>query len=379
MGRSSDMQEERLAWLHLARAVGVGPVRHRRLVEQFGSARQALVALREATKRRETLIHGKIVIPARREIEEEWFRVHDMGGSILTLLDDAYPPQLALINQAPLVLTVLGRKELLQRQMVGVVGSRHPSLNSSMFIEKLARALAEHGFVVVSGMAHGIDSAAHKGALSGGTVAVLACGVDVVYPPENERLYRQLSDVGALLSEEALGAPPHAKLFPKRNRIIAGLSLGLVVMDAKARSGSLITADYALSYHREIFAVPGSPQDPRSYGANFLIQQGAVLVSTVDDILRHITARQERMEQSKDVRFLHQECDHPVATPLPSGKALVDMRRSILSLLDAVPLAMDIVIEKSACPPSHVAYILLELDLEGRLEYHQGNKVSLVM
>jgi DNA processing protein len=256
------------------------------MIRRFGSARAALAALPRLARKSAS---GRIVAaPGEAEIAAETAALSRIGARLLCWGEPAYPAALAAIEDAPPVLTLLGRAELLSRPMVAVVGARNASANGCRLARELARGLGEAGLVIVSGLARGIDAAAHLGALDSGSIAAVAGGVDIVYPEENRDLHRALAEKGALLSELPLGSEPQARHFPRRNRIISGLALGVVVVEAAARSGSLITARFALEQGREVFAVPGSPLDPRCRGTNDLLRNGAVLTETVEDVLTQL-------------------------------------------------------------------------------------------
>ncbi|MFT5180952.1 MAG: DNA processing protein [Alphaproteobacteria bacterium] len=279
--------DERRDRLRLFRSENVGPVTYRQLLGHYGSAGAALDALPALTQR-----SGRRAIKifpadaAQGEIEA----LDRLGARLLTVGEAAYPAALAAIDDAPPVLTVRGDAKLLQRPCVAIVGARNASTNGRNLAQRLAADLCDSAedtaYTIVSGLARGIDGAAHRGALDAGgsTVAVMSGGVDVIYPPEHEALYADICAAGALVSELPPGLRPQAAHFPRRNRIISGLSLGVVVVEAATRSGSLITARMALEQGREVFAVPGSPLDPRSRGANRLIRDGAILTETVADI-----------------------------------------------------------------------------------------------
>jgi len=374
--------EDQLAWLHLARCRGIGPKTHRRLIESYGGAKAALAALPTILKRGDSVVRRKVTIPERRVIEDEWGRLQAMGGRMLTLVDEDYPPSLAVVADAPLVLSVLGHTHVLKKDMIGLVGARRASASGVLFVRELAEELTAAGFVIVSGMAHGIDSAAHEGALQGGTVAVLAGGVDQIYPHEKEKLYHDIVKQGAVVSEEKLETQPRGALFPKRNRIIAGLCLGLVVIEAEKRSGSLITVSQALDYGRDIFAVPGSPQDPRSWGANDLIKQGAFLVTESKDVIDHVGAYKETLEEKKKEAkpVAGRVAGGAVKSPQPpSEQHLATIHSRIVSLLGPTPLDTNELLRQTDFSWQHISYVLLQLELEGRLTYHAGNRVSLVM
>ncbi|OIQ91442.1 hypothetical protein GALL_266470 [mine drainage metagenome] len=361
-------EAERLDWLRLYRSENVGPVTFFRLLEQFGSAGRALQALPDLARRG----GGKTLrLPPRAETERELAALHKLGARLLCAAEPDFPAALRAAETAPL-LTVRGHAHLLRRPMVAVVGGRNASVAGQRLAEGLARDLGQGGLLVVSGMARGIDSAAHRGALATGTVAVLAGGVDVIYPPENRPLYERMVAEGAVLSEMPPGTQPQAAHFPRRNRLISGLAAGLVVVEASLKSGSLITARLALEQGREIFAVPGSPLDPRSLGGNSLIKQGAALVENAADILTPLAdlLRQPLREPAG-------QGARPVPPP-PDGAVLDQARRRLLAALSPTPVAHDDLLRDEGLAPGVLSLLLLELDLAGRLERHPGNRLSLL-
>jgi DNA processing protein len=361
---------ERLDWLRLIRSENVGPITFRRLIERYGTARAALDALPELARR-----GGKRAVrlcPAG-EAERELDAAARVGAGLVALGEVAYPPLLAHVEDAPPLLFVRGEVRLLGRPMIAIVGARNASLNGRRFAERLATDLGQAGQVVVSGLARGIDAAAHQGALAGGTVAVLAGGVDVVYPPENEGLYARIVAEGAVVSELPPGTEPQARHFPVRNRLISGMARGVVVVEAALRSGSLITARAALDQGREVFAVPGSPLDPRARGANDLIRQGAVLTEGAGDVLRVLAdPSQRRLSEGDD--GLPAAAD----TPAPDEPNLARAREDIVAGLGPSPVTVDEIVRRCQFSPAAVAAVLLELELAGRLERHPGNQVSLL-
>ncbi len=282
---------ERRDWLRLWRTENVGPITFRQLMKRFGSAGAALNALPEMAQR-----GGKrgFKSPPANVIEDEIARIEKMGGKIIAWCEAEYPEALVAIEDAPALITALGQPKFLHKRAIGIVGARNASLNGRKLAESLARDLGAAGIVIVSGMARGIDTSAHQMSVKTGSVAVLAGGADIVYPEENRALYERLLDEGCVISDQPLGCEPYAKLFPRRNRMISGLSLGVIVVEAALQSGSLITARMALEQGREVFAVPGSPLDPRCMGTNDLIRQGAILVEKADDVLTHIHALPQR-------------------------------------------------------------------------------------
>jgi DNA processing protein len=278
-----------------------------------------------------------------------------------------YPPLLAEIDSAPPALIVRGDLSLIERPAIAIVGARNASAAACRFARDLARGLAEEGVLVVSGLARGIDSAAHQGALGGGTAGVIASGIDITYPPENKELQEQVATQGLLIAEQPPGREPLARHFPYRNRIIAGMALGTVVVEAAPKSGSLITARLAGEAGREVMAVPGSPLDPRAQGCNALIRDGATLIQSVADVLETIRPIASMMGSPK-VAFR--------AEPV-SADASDDDRGVVLNLLSHAPVQVDEIIRQSGLMPATVQTVLLELELGGRLERHAGGRVSL--
>jgi len=275
--------KDRLDWLRLARSDNVGPITFYKLLERFGSAGAALDALPDLAR------HGggrkKLKVGSKADAEREIEALGQIGAGLIARGEPAYPPLLAHIEDAPPLISVLGHSHLLTKKAIAVVGARNASVNGLRFAETIARDLGEGGLMVVSGLARGIDAAAHKGALATGTLAVQGGGVDVVYPKENAALYESIKAEGAIVSEIAPGTQPQARHFPRRNRLISGIARGVVVVEASPRSGSLITARMALEQNREVFAVPGAAGDLRARGTNGLIRDGAVLTETAEDVL----------------------------------------------------------------------------------------------
>jgi DNA processing protein len=338
---------ERRARLRLARSARIGAVTFHETLQHFGSARRACAEL--AT-----------VSDAQIAREEESLR--KLGGSFLAAGDARYPAALAALPDAPPVLSTIGDIGLLARPTLALVGARDASLAGRRFAAELAVCLGQAGFVIASGLARGIDAAAHEAALPTGTVAVLAGGLDQIYPPENERLYRAIAERGLLLSEAPLGAPPIARAFPRRNRIVSGLSAGVVVIEAAARSGSLITAQRAAEQGRDVFVVPGSPMDPRYAGSNSLIRDGAILVRDANDILSVVSVPQSPCQPVEKQRQISGDTD----------------TAKVLEAMGPVPTPVDELVRRCQVSAATVAEVLLGLELEGRLERHRGNCVSLI-
>jgi DNA processing protein len=369
--------------LRLARSEGVGPVSYRRLLRRYGSAAAALAALPELAR-----AGGRgtaPAIPERDEVERECAKLRKLGGQILFLDTPEYPALLALLDDAPLALAMLGQADALQGRAVALVGGRNASINGQRIAEDLAEGLARAGTVVVSGLARGIDAAAHIGALRAGrTVAVVAGGLDVPYPPEHAELQGRVAGAGAVLAELPLGTAPQARHFPRRNRIIAGLVLGVVVVEAAARSGSLITARLAQEVGREIFAVPGSPLDPRCRGSNDLIRQGAFLTESVADVLENLPDHPAREGLSRSPLFARGPApslsepppawEVPPEGPIELGHA----RRQVAALIGPSPTAVDDLVRRCQFSAAAVMTVLLELELAGRIETLPGNRVALI-
>jgi DNA processing protein len=338
---------ERRARLRLARTARIGPVTFHEALAHFGSARAACAQL-------DTI--GDATIAREQDA------LAKAGGRFLVFGDPAYPAALAALPDAPAVLSAIGDLGLLGRPTLAVVGAREASMAACRLAGDLAGALGAAGFVVASGLARGIDAAAHQAALPTGTAAVLAGGIDQVYPPQNAGLQAAIATEGLLLSEAPWGAPPVARAFPRRNRIVSGLSRGVVVIEAAARSGSLITAHRAAEQGREVFVVPGSPVDPRYAGSNSLIRDGAILTRDINDILGVIEAPRSSPQVPVKPR---EKPAHPEAP-------------KVLSALGSVPTLVDELVRRCQVSAAAVAEVLLTLELEGRLERHRGNRVSLI-
>ena len=290
-----------------------------------------------------------------------------LGVSLIAPGEDGYPLRLATLEDAPPLLAVRGVREVLMRPMIAIVGSRNASGAGLKFASVLARDLSNAGFVIASGLARGIDQAAHRASIKGGTVAMLAGGRDNIYPPEHEDLLYAILGPGGAISEMPLGHVPRARDFPRRNRLISGASLGVVVVEAALRSGSLITARLAAEQGREVFAVPGSPLDPRASGTNDLIKQGAILITEAADVIQAVEPIMGRPLQ------LREEDDDPLV-PEPAA----DDRERIIALLGPTPILLDDLIRLADASPAVVRTVLLELELAGRLERHGGGLVSLI-
>jgi DNA processing protein len=366
---------QRIDWLRLIRSDNVGPRTFRSLINHFGSARSALERLPELARRGGAARSQRIC--SEEDARNEIAASNLLGVALLAPGEAGYPPRLAALDDAPPLLGVRGAppllgvrgaQEVLMRPMIAIVGSRNASGAGLKFAGTIARDLGEAGFIVVSGLARGIDQAAHRASLTSGTVAVLAGGHDRIYPPEHEELLAQLLDAGgAAVSEMPVGHVPRARDFPRRNRLISGTALGVVVVEAAHRSGSLITARIAAEQGREVFAVPGSPLDPRAAGTNDLIKQGATLTTEASDVINAVEPIMGRPLASR-------EPDHEPLTPEPDQGD----RARIINLLGPTPVLLDDLIRMAGTSPATARTVLLELELAGRLERHGGGLVSLI-
>jgi DNA processing protein len=359
---------ERRAWLRLARTQNVGPVTFAQLIARFGSATASIAELPRLSRRG----GGEpLRPPSDAEAQEEVEKLHKIGGRLIASAEPEFPPGLAALDPPPPIISVLGHVALLSREMVGIVGARNASALGRKLAGRLATDLGEAGFAIASGLARGIDTAAHEGSLARGTCAVVAGGIDIIYPPENTALYESIKAQGAIISEMPLGQSPQARHFPRRNRLISGLSRGVVVVEASEGSGSLITANYALEQNREIFAVPGSPLDPRAKGTNRLIREGATLTESADDVvavLRPMLGGNFREPESNSG-----------STPREGAalEAEADRIRAVVEeALGPAPVDVDELIRLCKAPAAAVLTVLLELELAGRSTRHSGNRVS---
>jgi DNA processing protein len=367
--------------LRLIRTEGVGPLTYRRLLARFGSIDQAMAALPDLARAGGRTQPFRLA--SRADAEREMAKLHKLGGKFCFLGDPEYPAFLADTVDAPPVLAVLGELQLLAARSVGVVGARNASVNGMRMAEQLAEDLAKT-LVVVSGLARGIDASAHRGAMrSGRTIAAVAGGIDVPYPPEHDKLHAQIAENGAIVAEAPFGTAPLARHFPKRNRIIAGLSLGLVVIEAALRSGSLLSAHLANEAGRELFAVPGSPLDPRCRGSNDLIRQGDNLTESAADVLANLPDHPAREGLARDPMFLHAksgfaEPSTPFSEPEADAAELAKARRLVPSLIGMAPVAVDWIARHCQLSTAAIQAVLLELELAGRVETLPGNRVALL-
>ena len=368
--------KECFAYLKLALSENVGPVTFKQIMHHFKSAEQAVenfVDFRPKTSRRQIKLAPDSVVYEQLESAQK------QGVDILFLKNDNYPKLLKFVDDAPPVLFVKGNKSLLTQKSISVVGSRNASLNGISLTRKISFDLAEQETVVISGLAKGIDRAAHEGALAsettvGGTIAVLGTGVDVLYPRENKDIYDEIKEKGLLISEMPLGSKPTPSAFPRRNRIISGLSYGTLVVEASLMSGSLITAREALSQGREIFAIPGSPLESRAAGPNQLIKDGAHLVSSAENILNIIDF--ETSFRFFDSYSYNEQFD---ALNLKIAETEINnARNTLLEKLSPQATHIDVLIRETGLAPYVVNTILMELEIAGKIERFAGQYVSLI-
>jgi DNA processing protein len=364
----------RLACLRLIRTESVGPVTFRMLINQYGGAEAAI----EALPRRAELAGRKrtLQIFPRDAAEAELAAADRIGARPLFTIEPGYPPLLAHIEKAPPLLYVIGNTDLFQRPTVAIVGSRQASAAGHRMAHNLASDLGRAGYVVVSGLARGIDSAAHLASLATGTVAVLAGGVDNIYPPENAQLYADIAAHGCLLSEMAPGFQPRGQDFPRRNRLISGVSRGVVVVEAARRSGTLITARDALDQGREVFAVPGHPLDPRAEGTNYLLKDGATITLSAEDI---IAALNPLVGEAQPRAATWSAFEEPVVAAVSSHPPQLgdEDRLVVQQALGPAPVATDDLVRATGLSIRAVQIALMELSLADRIEHHGGQLVSL--
>jgi DNA processing protein len=363
--------DQRLAWLRLIRSENVGPITFRDLVNQYGGATAALEALPEIARRSG---RGRSYRACgRAEAEAELASARQSGAELVAMGEPGYPTLLAALEAPPPVLYVKGRKELAERPAIAIVGARDASAAGRKLTRMLAADLGREGVAIVSGLARGIDAAAHEEALATGTIGVVAGGIDVVYPPEHAALQAAIARDGLLIAESAPGLEPRGRDFPRRNRIISGIAYGVLVVEAAKRSGSRITANFALEQNREVFAVPGNPLDPRAEGTNGLLKSGATLVTEAADILRVLAPLVGRPPPQPALPLTEIE---PMAGI--NGPPGADERTRLIAALGPAPVEVDTLARETGVPIYRVRALLIELDIAGRIERHAGDRVSLL-
>lgn len=363
---------ERLDWLQLIRTPTIGPITFHRLIAKYGSAANALDALPDLARK----AGRKIALKAadRREAEQELIEADRQGARAIAYCEEDYPAPLAAIPDPPPVIYLRGHASLFEKPAIAIIGARNASGVGRKIARSLAADLGAADIVIASGLARGIDGAAHEASLKTGTIAVVAGGVDVIYPPEHDDLTAHIAREGAVISECAMGRKPTARDFPKRNRLISGLSRGVIVVEAAAKSGTLITARFALEQGREVFAVPGSPLDPRCQGANRLIRDGATLVENAEDVLEVLAAQRTGVSESDRDLFNWTGTPGDVE---PDAVMTASVRRQVRELLSFTPLHRDDILRELETAPGLVAEALLELVLTGEATEHEGGRFSL--
>jgi DNA processing protein len=361
-------EDQRIDWLRLIRAENVGPRTFRILVNQFGGAGPAVRLLPELARRGGRSI---LKIPGREEAEAELKEAARMGIRYVALGEADYPKLLREIDDPPPLLAIRGNSEVFSRPAIAMVGARNASVAGQRYAAQLAREFGEAGFAVISGLARGIDSAAHRASLGSGTVAVLAGGHAKPYPAENEKLLAAILEQGAAISEMPHRWEPRARDFPRRNRLISGLAAGVVVVEAAERSGSLITARLAGEQGREVFAVPGSPADPRAGGTNRLIKQGATLVLSAADVIENL---KPMLGLSQPIVVREPE----IVIPEQTSQSADELRERVANLLGSTPVTLDDLVRESRARAAEVHVAVLELELAGRIERHGGGMIPLI-
>ena len=373
---SNPSENERLDALRLFRTDNIGPITFYQLVERFGSAGEALKALPELSSR-----GGRkkpLTAPPERDIMREYKALQKLGGRIITYADKDYPLGLTATDDAPPILSVIGNSSLLNKSSLAIVGARNASLNGKKFANKIAAELGTRGQVIVSGLARGIDTAAHMGAINSGTIAVVASGIDVVYPEENQKLYEEIAEKGLIVAESPLGAKPFAAAFPRRNRIVSGISKGVIVVEATRKSGSLITARLAGEQGRDVYAVPGSPFDPRSSGPNHLIREGATLIRNADDVLEILMDFSGNVLREPPSNIVNFSANQEFIDNKSDEENPEIRQEQILSHLSFTPISVDELIRACHLNISALQTTLLELELAGRIKRISGNRISLL-
>lgn len=396
---------QRLDWLQLTRSENIGPRTFHSLVNRFGSAGGALAALPKFADQK---IGGRSFrIASRSDCERELAALDKLGGRFVAVEEADYPSALRAIDAPPPLIAIRGDARVLARPMVAIVGSRNASAAGISFADKLVRGLAEAGFVIASGLARGIDQSAHRASLQSGTVAVLAGGLDRIYPAEHVPLANEICTRGVILSEMPIGWEPRGRDFPRRNRVVSGLALGTVVIEAARRSGSLITARFANEQGREVFAVPGSPLDPRAEGANDLLRQGATLCTSSEDVIEALAPLvaagiirrgglfeepqaagvgdrlwddvdiEDRSVSGRETGSAASSAPVPLRRDMPSGGE-TNLVERVQELLGPSPVTIDDLVRATGHPAAEIQAAIMELDILGQIGRHGGNRVSLL-
>ena len=365
--------QEKINWIRLARSENVGKSTFFRLLKIFGSVSRALDRISDCAVKGG--LHRQIKVFSLEEAEKELINSRKMGAEIVTFYEENYPRLLREIPDPSPILTIKGQTEIINRYAIGVVGPRNASFNGIAFARKISAELGENSLVTSSGMARGIDTAAHESSIKTGTIAVIAGGIDHIYPKENTELYHKIAAQGLLISESPFGAPPKGGNFIQRNRLISGLSLGVVVVEASLRSGSLVTARYAAEQGREIFAVPGSPFDPRCHGTNRLIKQGAKLTENIEDILEELSSLKMRFGE---VGMLQEPEAEEFISPtpkIPNDREIDKIREEIFSKISFVPVSVERIIQELDVSARVVNIAIVQLELAEKVEVKYGKVI----
>jgi DNA processing protein len=366
---------QKLEWLRLIRSENIGRTTFFRLLEIFGSAKEALEQIPDQS--RQGGIKREISLCSADEAQKEFEALTKFGAEILIFPEEQYPRLLRTIPDPAPLLTVKGDVEFFNRDTLAIVGPRNASFNAISFTKEIALQLGQHSIITVSGMARGVDAATHEASILSGTIGVIGGGINNIYPRENAELYKEVTKRGLLVSENKFGAPPKSSNFVQRNRIISGLSLGVLVIEASLQSGSLITAKFAISQGREVFAVPGSAFDPRAHGTNRLIQKGAKMVQNFDDIFCEIPALKAKFSENKILREPEFEAPNYVSPKMPDEFEIKKIREEIFSKLSFTPIAIEEIINQLQAPARFVNIAIMQLELANKVGVSFGKVVRI--
>lgn len=366
--------EETIDIMRLIRSENVGTRTFYALIKMFGSAAKALEKVQEMSLRGGR--QKPIKLCSKNAVEKELSRLYEVGAGVLTYVDFDYPTLLKHVSDAPPVISYLGNKEIFTKKFCSIVGARNASLNGRNFATTIAKNLSQNSVNVVSGLARGIDTAAHEAALPN-TVAVIAGGIDHIYPPENAKLFKKISETGAIIAELPIGSVPLGQHFPQRNRIISGMSMLTVVVEASLKSGSLVTARMALEQGREVCAVPGFPLDPRCQGTNRLIKDGAHLIESFDDVMEILLQNQKILHEGKKTNNFEEISSEHEFGAMPLSEDVVNdaARKVVLELLSSTGTKIDEVQQSTDLPLPAIYTILLELELAGKITRSPGGSL----
>lgn len=369
-----DVDEETLCILQLIRSENIGPKTFLDLIKLFKDAKTALARVPELAKNGG--LKRKISLCTKKTAEDEVTKLQKFGGQIITYKSPHYPKLLNTVEDKPIVLSVKGQTALLQKRSFAIVGARHASINACKFSSNIARELGKHGYITVSGLARGIDTYTHQGSIETGTIGVIAGGIDSIYPSENHKLYHELYEKGLVISEYPFSTQPISRNFPQRNRIISGMSQGLLVIEASMSSGSLITAKYAANQGRPVFAIPGFPSDHRCKGTNHLIKNGAKLTESIEDILEELASY--AWYEEKQPSFLNDNPEIEFIQYEDTKNNLEKARNTVIGKLSCSPVSFDDIVHTTNLPSYILQIVLLEYELAGKVIRSIGNKYSLL-